>query len=131
MHSLFTRVFASFWIAIVAFVVVATAITAANFLADVSEPRAVTRQAETVLREDGLDGLRTWLAERNSRHRRQRTLIIDDSGRDILGQELPRHRRPPPPWPEGRPSSRADPVHRGRTDRPADGSMQRTARDSS
>ncbi len=97
MHSLFSRVFVAFWIAILAFVLVATAITAINFAADANEPRSVTRNAANVLREEGLDGLKEWLAARNARYSGQRTLIVDPSGRDILGQALPRRMRPRPP----------------------------------
>jgi two-component system, OmpR family, sensor kinase len=93
-RSLFTRVFIAFWIAILAFVVVATAITAVNFAADDNDPRIVTRDAANVLREEGLEGLETWLKARNAKHPGQRTLVIDASGRDILGQPLPRRARP-------------------------------------
>lgn len=95
MKSLFTRVFLSFWLAILAFAVAATAITAVNFVALASEPRAVTLEAEEALRTGGIDALKRWLAARNAKQRGQRTLVIDESGREILGQAPPR--RPGPP----------------------------------
>lgn len=93
MHGIFTRVFLSFWAAIVLIAAAAVAVTTINFRASDRDPPAVTRQAADVLQREGLTGLRTWLADRNKRVRGQRTLIIDPSGRDILGQQLPKTRR--------------------------------------
>ncbi len=123
MHNLFTRVFVAFWIAILGFVLVATAITAINFAADANEPRTVTRNAANVLREEGLDGLKEWLAARNARYSGQRTLIIDPSGRDILGQTLPRRMRQRPPEmglrpPPGEPGEGPPPVDEEFRERP-------------
>lgn len=105
MHTLFTRIFLSFWAAIVLIASGAAALTAFDFASDSGRPAAITSQASEVLRRDGLTGLRTWLAERNRRNRSQRTLIIDANGRDILGQKLPdfRGRRPPGFGPPGPP----------------------------
>jgi two-component system OmpR family sensor kinase len=100
LHSLFTRIFLSFWAAIVLIAAGAVALTAINFAADSGRPAVVTNQAAEVLRRDGLEGLKTWLAEHNRRNRGLRTLIIDATGHDILGQKLPLPRRggrgPPP-----------------------------------
>lgn len=103
MHSLFTRIFLSFWVAIVLIASGAAALTAINFASDSGRPAAITSQAAEVLQRDGLEGLRTWLAEHNRRNRGQRTLVIDSRGRDILGQKLPdfRGRRPPGAPPSG------------------------------
>jgi len=120
-HSLFARVFSAFWIAILGFAVVATAITAINFAADANEPRAVTRDAANVLREDGLEGLEKWLKARNARHPGQRTLVVDPSGRDILGQALPRRPRPLPPGTDARPPGADDRFR----DRPPPSAMSR------
>jgi signal transduction histidine kinase len=89
LHSLFTRIFLSFWAAIVLIASAAAALTAINFAAGSGRPAAVANQAAEVLKHDGLEGLKTWLAEHNRRDRGQRTLIIDSSGHDILGQPLP------------------------------------------
>ncbi|HEV7715763.1 MAG TPA: hypothetical protein VGO53_09215, partial [Steroidobacteraceae bacterium] len=96
MHNILTRVFLSFWGAIVLIAAGAVGVAALDFASDAGEPDTVTRQAGDVLKRDGLEGLRVWLAERNRSHRQQRTLIIDASGRDILGQKLPNFRGPPP-----------------------------------
>lgn len=108
MHGLFTRVFLSFWISIVLIAGGAAAVTAVSFVADRNNPVTLTRQAQSVLDAQGVAGLRSWLATRNAeRHdaggRSLRTLIFDESGREILGQSLP-HRGPPP----GPPPPRAD-----------------------
>jgi two-component system sensor histidine kinase CpxA len=98
LHTLFARIFLSFWAAIVLIATGAAALTALNFATDAGRPAAVTKEAASVLQRDGLEGLRTWLAERNRRNRSQRTLIVDASGHDILGQRLPDFRRRPPPF---------------------------------
>jgi hypothetical protein len=102
LQPLFTRIFLSFWAAIVLIGAGAVALTAINFARGSAQPGAVTREAESVLRRDGVDGLRVWLAERNRSDRRQRTLIIDAEGRDILGQTLPSFGGPGPPPAERR-----------------------------
>jgi signal transduction histidine kinase len=122
LRPLFTRIFLSFWAAIVLIAAGAVALTAINFAAVSARPAAVTREAEKVLQRDGLSGLRVWLAERNRNYREQRTLILDASGRDILGQRLPSfggprggpggpppdERRSPPPPRDGGPGPRFD-----------------------
>jgi two-component system, OmpR family, sensor kinase len=132
-HSLFTRIFLSFWAAIVLIASGAVALTAINFAAGSGRPAAITSQAAEVLKRDGLAGLRTWLAEHNRRNRGQRTLIIDSNGQDILGQKLPDFRgggppgpppfgggpRPPPPDEAAGPS-RSQPPDRGPPGMPPD-----------
>lgn len=99
MNPLFTRIFLSFWAAIVLIAAGAVALTAINFARGSGQPGTVTREAQNVLQRDGIAGLRVWLAERNRSYREQRTLIIDEGGRDILGQRLPSFGGPggPPP----------------------------------
>src|SRR5690606_2332519 len=92
LHSIFTRVFLSFWATIVLIIAAAVTVTALNFATNPQNPEVVTRRAAEVLEREGLIGLRAWLAERNRRQPRQRTLIIDESGQDILGQRLPARR---------------------------------------
>ena len=108
MGGLFPRVFISFWLAILSFAVAAAAVTMINFRAENSDPRAIVRQAAVVLQEKGRAGLASWLAARNARYPKQRTLVIDQSGHEILGQSLPRRmsgilpppgRMPPPAGP--------------------------------
>jgi len=98
---LFTRVFVSFWAAIVLIATGAAGVTALNFLADTDYVAAVTREAEEVLRFEGLPALRRWLIQRNLTQKEQRTFIVDVYDREILGQALPHPPRGPPPPPPG------------------------------
>jgi two-component system, OmpR family, sensor kinase len=93
LHNFFTRIFVSFWLAIVLIAAGAAAVTAIDFAAQPDRPATVVRQATDVLNRDGIEGLRVWLAERNRSRPGQRTLIIDSNGKDILGQKLPQLRR--------------------------------------
>ncbi len=65
------------------------AVTAIDSAATPDRPVTVIRAAREVLDRDGLDGLKFWLAERNRSRPKQRTLIIDSRGQEILGQKLP------------------------------------------
>ena len=93
LHNFFTRIFLSFWAVIVLIAASVAAVTAIDFAALQDRPSTVYRLATDALRNDGLAGLKVWLAERNRRFPQQRTLIIDDTGKDILGQKLPDFRR--------------------------------------
>jgi signal transduction histidine kinase len=94
LHNFFTRIFLSFWAVIVLIAASVAAMTAIDFAALQDRPSTVYRLATDALNNDGLAGLKTWLAERNRRFPLQRTLIIDEkSGQDILGQKLPEFRR--------------------------------------
>jgi two-component system OmpR family sensor kinase len=92
--SFFTRIFLAFWAAIVLIAACAAAVTAIDFAAAPDRPSTVIRAASEALNRDGIAGLRVWLAERNRSRPAQRTLIIDASGKDILGQKLPEFRGP-------------------------------------
>ena len=93
MHNFFTRIFLSFWAVIVLIAASVAAVTAIDFAAFQDRPTTVLRAATEALNRDGLVGLKVWLAERNRRLPLQRTLIIDSSGNDILGQPVPEFRR--------------------------------------
>jgi signal transduction histidine kinase len=93
LHNFFTRIFLSFWAVIVLIAASVAAVTAIDFAALQDRPSTVYRLATDALHNDGLAGLKVWLAERNRRFPQQRTLIIDDTGKDILGQKLPDFRR--------------------------------------
>ena len=93
MHNFFTRIFLSFWVVIVLIAASVAAVTAIDFAALQDRPSTVYRLATDALKNDGLPGLKVWLAERNRRFPQQRTLIIDSTGKDILGQKLPDFRR--------------------------------------
>jgi two-component system sensor histidine kinase CpxA len=97
LHRIFTRVFLSFWAAIVLIAAASVAVTTLNFKAKDNDPSVVTKQAADVLDHGGLPALRNWLSERNKRVRGQRTLIFDSNGREITGQ------RPPKPGPNFKP----------------------------
>ena len=94
MHNFFTRIFLSFWAVIVLIGACAVAVTAIDFAAAPDRPATVIRAATEALDRDGIEGLRVWLAERNRSRPAQRTLIIDSTGKDILGQKLPEFRGP-------------------------------------
>ena len=93
MHNFFTRIFLSFWAVIVLIAASVAAVTAIDFAALQDRPSTVARLATDALNNDGLAGLKVWLAERNRRFPEQRTLIIDGTGKDILAQKLPEFRR--------------------------------------
>lgn len=93
MHNFFTRIFLSFWVVIVLIAASVAAVTAIDFAAFQDRPATVLRAATEALNRDGLAGLKVWLAERNRRLPLQRTLIIDSTGKDILGQRVPDFRR--------------------------------------
>jgi signal transduction histidine kinase len=94
LHNFFTRIFLSFWAVIVLIAASAAAVTAIDFAATPDRPSTVIRAAKEALDRDGLEGLKVWLAERNRSRPKQRTLIIDSHGREILGQRLPAFRGP-------------------------------------
>jgi two-component system, OmpR family, sensor kinase len=93
LHNFFTRIFFSFWAVIVLIAASVAAVTAIDFAAFQDRPTTVLRAATEALNRDGLVGLKVWLAERNRRLPLQRTLIIDSTGKDILGQAVPEFRR--------------------------------------
>src|SRR5688572_4655343 len=135
LHSFFTRIFLSIWAVIVLIAAGAAGVTAIDFAAAPDRPATVVRAAREVLNRDGLPGLRVWLAEHNRRARGQRTLIIDASGNDILGQQLPRGFRrpppgrgregfPPPPPPDGEPPPGREPSRADGPRDPGEGTRQ-------
>jgi signal transduction histidine kinase len=94
LHNFFTRIFLSFWAVVVLIAACAAAVTAIDFAAAPDRPATVVRAATEVLDRDGIEGLRVWLAERNRSRPGQRTLIVDSTGKEILGQKLPEFRGP-------------------------------------
>ncbi len=104
LHNFFTRIFLSFWAVIVLIAASVAAVTAIDFAATPDRPANVIRAARDTLDRDGLQGLKVWLAERNRSRPKQRTLIIDSHGQEILGQKLPEFfRRPLPGFGRGGP----------------------------
>ena len=111
MGSLFTRAFAFFWATIVVFAATAALLVAVNFVADSAEPQRLAREAQAVLDAGGRPAMERWLEAHNGRWQStgRRALILDPTGRDIVGQMRPSfgrgvdagpHRGPPMPPPD-------------------------------
>ncbi len=62
--------------------------TAIEFAATPDRPTTIIRAAKEALDRDGIEELKVWLAERNRSRPKQRTLIVDPQGAEILGQRL-------------------------------------------
>ncbi len=95
MNSLFTRIFLLFWVVMVLVVAGAVGVTSL-VLAERSDeiPRAsaeLTQEANTALAQGGERGLTAWLESTRARHPGLRVLVMDSTGRELLG-------RPVPPW---------------------------------
>lgn len=116
MRHLFARFFASFWFAIV--IVVAGVIAATLWFA--TTPRfapppvraaELVAEARNAFEQGGETGLRAWLIAKVPEVRPAELYIVDASGRELLGRELPRpsfgtgEGRGPPP--QGPPPMRA------------------------
>ncbi len=93
MSSLFARVFISFWAAMALIVAGAIAVTL-YALAERAEdmprrPARIVSEAAAALEQGGRAGLQTWLRRRGGDDTLQ-AFVIDESGRELLGRELPR-----------------------------------------
>ena len=99
MGSLFTRAFAFFWVTIVVFAATAALVATVNLVADSAEPQRLAREAQAVLDAGGRPALARWLEAHNGRldATGRRVLILDELGRDILGQRRPHFGRGPNP----------------------------------
>jgi len=98
MHSLFWKIFLSFWIALILFS--ATTMFAASHFVDRLRQRqeatplhermlAEIAQGQRVADHSGLSGLKRWL-HRLDRHELVPMLLIDKRNTDLLGRPLPR-----------------------------------------
>ena len=87
-ENFFTRIFLSVWAVIVLIAASVAAVTAIDFAALQDRPSTVQRLATDALNNDGLSGLKVWLAERNRRFPQQRTLIILQLARVVTEVEL-------------------------------------------
>ena len=118
MHSLFWRIFWSFWLTI-ALILIGTVTAAVNeaFLHRAQMPWVqrgqLFTQAAQAFESGGPKALDRWLAAlRGSRGRfSRRTYVIGPDGRDLLGRRLPQFLRPffAPVPARGRPGARAAP----------------------
>jgi two-component system sensor histidine kinase CpxA len=96
MHSLYWRIFLSFWLAL-ALILVGTVTVAVNVaLQRRAERPWVQReqlysQAEQAFRTGGPDALRDWLAGMGSQEQEpfNRTFVVDPTGRELLHRPLP------------------------------------------
>lgn len=114
MHSLFWKMFLSFWVALILFAG-ATLFTTSHYLEhaqrqnEASSPRERLLQsvaeAQLIAERDGVDGLKQWLRELDRREPLP-LFLVDSDGADLLGRPLPasvserlaREARTPTPW---------------------------------
>ncbi len=94
MHTLFLRIFLSFWLAMIVIAgltVAAILIHADGRLEELESvnPPEVIHDAARTLEHAGPDGLRDWLQDHTHAIPGVLLYIIDDHGRDLLNRELP------------------------------------------
>jgi signal transduction histidine kinase len=100
MHSLYWRIFLSFWLAL-ALILVGTVTVAVNVaLQRRSEKPWIQReqlytQAEQAFRDGGPDALKAWLNSMRSHEAFDRTFVVDPSGWELLHRALPGYIRSP------------------------------------
>jgi len=93
MRNLYLRIFVSFWIAMV--LVLSFTVMATLWLDDQRAQHEQTRQdllareASSVLAEQGVPGLREWLARESPRAAPDRLFVLDQHGNDLLGRHVP------------------------------------------
>lgn len=97
MYSLFWKMFLSFWVALILFVV-ASLFTASHYLEHVQRqneagsPRERLLQhiaeAQQIAEREGMDGLRQWLRQVDRREPVP-LLLVDNEGADLLGRPVP------------------------------------------
>jgi signal transduction histidine kinase len=94
MHSLYWRIFVMFWIAIVLILVgtVTVAVNAALNLRDDHpwlQREEIYTQAAQAFETGGVARLSQWLERLDPPELRDRTFILDSTGRDVLGRSTP------------------------------------------
>ena len=100
MHSLYWRIFLSFWLAL-ALILVGTVTVAVNVTLQRRAERPwiqreqLYTQAEQAFRTGGPDALKTWLSSMHSDEPFTRTFVVDPSGRELLHRALPGFLRSP------------------------------------
>ena len=100
MHSLYWRIFLSFWLAL-ALILVGTVTVAVNVTLQRRAERPwiqreqLYTQAEQAFRTGGPDALKTWLSSMHSDEPFPRTFVVDPSGRELLHRPLPGFLRSP------------------------------------
>ena len=100
MHSLFWRIFLTFWLAL-ALILVGTVTVAVDAALKWRNERPthsyeeLYSQAAQVFEASGADGLKQWIEDLTPPALRERTFVLDASGRDLLGRTLPNYAGPP------------------------------------
>jgi two-component system, OmpR family, sensor kinase len=92
MRTLFLRIFLSFWAAMLLVLATTTAVAWYRFNQGQSvniDLKALANDAASRLRAGGLPALHDWIEESEHRYRDRRVFVIDPSGHDIGGRELP------------------------------------------
>jgi two-component system, OmpR family, sensor kinase len=89
-RTLFLRIFLSFWAAMLLVLLSTAAVAWYRFsqvqTLDINELAA---QASSRLHADGLDGLRSWIAEAEQKYVGRTIFVVDYTGEDILERTLP------------------------------------------
>ncbi|MDB6042546.1 MAG: hypothetical protein JWM63_1097 [Gammaproteobacteria bacterium] len=100
MHSLYWRIFLTFWLAL-ALILVGTVTVAVNFASQHREDSPwwqrgqLYAQAARAFEAGGPTALRSWLEGLGPNEPFSRTFIVDPSGKEMLGRPLPRFLRGP------------------------------------
>src|SRR5882757_3994255 len=100
MHSLYWRIFLTFWLAL-ALILVGTVTVAVNFASQHREESPwwqrgqLYAQAARAFEAGGPPALRSWLEGLGPNEPFSRTFIVDPSGKEMLGRPLPRFLRGP------------------------------------
>jgi len=99
MHSLFWRIFLTFWLALALILIgtVTVAVDAAlKWRTERPSPayEELYSRAAQVFEAGGSDGLKQWIQELSPPALRERTFVLDASGADLLGRALPAYPGP-------------------------------------
>lgn len=100
MHSLYWRIFLSFWLAL-ALILVGTVTVAVNVAIQKRSERPwiqreqLYTQAEQAFRTGGPEALKSWLNGMRAEEPFNRTFVVDPSGRELLHRPLPGFIRSP------------------------------------
>lgn len=93
MRSLFWKLFGAFWLTTL--VILAVSIFVSFRIADeqapysFADPREIDEQLQTILQQEGVDGLKKYISSPDNFPPRQTVYLIDRSGRDLLDRQLP------------------------------------------
>jgi len=94
MRALFWKLFGAFWLTTVAILAISIFVTfrlAGESTASFADPREVESLLQDILQTDGLSGLKVYVADKNNFPTAQTVYLVDESGDDLLGRQIPRH----------------------------------------